>query len=209
MDGVQLQDRLSRGMGVAARVFGVEYDLMRPSGPTRPVGVERRVLRLPAAFDGGDPGYRRAPGYERALRGTFDTAYTQPGDYLVGPRGVLFIVVQPPLKAPLCVLSNTVVDVLRPAGAASVGLNPYAGVGLDGFLPVRSGWPALLLPAGAGRPGALPGDGALGTHAVLLPLGPGVRGSDIVVDAEGRRYVCGSVEHTELGFRVMARLVGA
>ncbi len=209
MDGLQLQDRLSRGMGAAARAFGVEYDLMRPRGPERPVAVERRLVRLPAAFDGGDPGYRRAAGYERALRGTFDTAYSAPGDYLVGPRGVLFVAMQPALKSPLCVLTNTVVDVLRPAGASSLGLNPYAGVGLDGFEAVRTGWPASLLASGGGRGGSLPGDGAGGTHVLLLPPGPVVRTSDVVMDAGRRRYVTGSVEHSEFGWRVMVRMVGA
>ena len=72
MDGTLLQDRLSRGMGAAARVFGLPYDAYRPVGadPLRPEG---RFLRLPAAFDGGDPGYRRPAGYERALRATLDS----------------------------------------------------------------------------------------------------------------------------------------
>ncbi len=72
MDGALLADRLSRGMGAAARVFGEAYDAYRPCGATDPLRAEGRFLRLPAAFDGGDPGFRRPAGYERALRGTFD-----------------------------------------------------------------------------------------------------------------------------------------
>ena len=97
MDGALLQDRLSRGMGAAARAFGMPNDLFRPRGTDNPVKPEKAVLRLAAAFDGGDPGYRRPRGYDRALRGTFDADFTQVGDYLVGPRGVLFIVALPPL----------------------------------------------------------------------------------------------------------------
>ncbi len=59
MDGATLADRLSRGMGAAARVFGTPYDAFRQRGADdpscNPLAPERRFLRLPAAFDGGDP----------------------------------------------------------------------------------------------------------------------------------------------------------
>ncbi len=208
MDGVLLQDRLARGMGAAARVMGEAYDLMRPRGAVDPVLAERRVLRLSAVFDGGDPGYRRARGYERALRGMFDTAYVAVGDYLVGSRGVLFVAALPPLARPLCVLTNATLEALRPMGPGVAGLNPYGGVGTLGFEAVFSGWPGQVM-ASSGQGGMLPGDGVLADHSVLLPVGvPLLRRSDVLVDGLGRRFVVGAVEQSELGFRVSARLGG-
>ena len=210
MDGATLADRLSRGMGAAARVFGTSYDAFRPRGDEDPLRPELRFLRLPVALDGGDPGYRRPAGYERALRGTFDSAYLRVGDLLWGARGVLFVAMLPPLGRPLCVLTNAVVRGARPAGQANVGLNPYGGVLAAGMLPVLAGWPAQLLPGGGGRPGGLPGDGELGGVGLLLPLGaPALQGSDVVTDDTGRRFVAGAVALTELGWRVSLRHVGA
>ena len=189
MDHATLQDRLSRGMGAAARVFGAEYDLHRPEGPGNPVRLGTRVLRLHAAFDGGDPGYRRPPGFERGLRGTFDAAYVRAGDYLVGPRGTLFVAALPPLGRPLCVLCNGVLDLVRPGGPGVPGLNGYGGAGPD--LPVLRGWPALLLPAGA-----------------LLPAGPAeVRVGDWL-HAPGLRMRVERAERSEFGWRIAAVRVG-
>lgn len=192
MDSVLLQDRLSRGMGAAARVFGSEHDLYRPAGPGDPLDPAHRVLRLHAAFDGGDPGYRRPRGYDRAFRGTFDSAYVQAGDYLRGPQGVWFVAMLPPLHRPLCVLTTAVLDVLRPYGPDVPGLNEYGGVGAIGFDTLLSGWPAQL----AGE-------------EVLLPPGPAaMRAGDVLRDADGRHYSVTAAERSALGWRLSARLVG-
>ncbi len=210
MDGATLADRLSRGMGAAARVFGTPYEAFRPRGASDPLRPELRFLRLPAAFDGGDPGFRRPHGYERGLRGAFDSAYLRVGDLLQGAQGVLFVAMLPPLNRPLCVLTNAVVRGRRLAGPGNVGLNPYGGVLAEHMAPVLSGWPGQLLPGGGGRPGVLPGDGGLGEFDLLLPLAaPGLRGSDIVTDDFGRRFVVGAVALSELGWRVALRHVGA
>ncbi len=208
MDGASLADRLSRGMGAAARVFGEAYDAYRPRGADDPLRAEGRFLRLPAAFDGGDPGFRRPSGYERALRGTFDSAYLRVGDLLRGPRGVLFVALLPPLNRPLCVLANATVSVVRPAGPAVAGLGGYGGA--DDPVPVLQGWPAQVLAAGAGRPFGLPEDGGLGGFHVLLPLGaPAVRTGDHLRDDAGRGFMVGGAELSELGWRLHVRQVGA
>ncbi len=208
MDGALLADRLSRGMGAAARVFGEAYDAYRPCGATDPLRAEGRFLRLPAAFDGGDPGFRRPAGYERALRGTFDGVYLRVGDLLQGPRGTLFVAMLPPLNRPLCVLANATVSVVRPAGPGGAGLGGYGGA--DAPVPVMDGWPAQVLAgSGGGRGFGLPEDGALAGFHVLLPLGaPTVRTGDALRDDAGRGYVVGAVELSELGWRLQARQVG-
>lgn len=209
MDGVELQDRFSRGMGAAARALGMPHDLFRPHGTDQPLAGERRVLRLWAAFDLGDPGYRRPRGYERALRGTFDGDCTAVGDYLQGPRGVLFIAMLPPLQRPLCVVTNVVVDVLRPAGAEFAGLNDYGGVREPRLRPVLQAWPAELTASGGGAPGHLPDDAGLGGWSLLLPPTPApILGSDLVQDGTGRRFLVRSAELTELGWRLQVRQTG-
>lgn len=210
MDAETLSDRVSRGMGVAARVFGTPYDAFRPRGASDPLRPELRFLRLPAAFDGGNPGYRRPPGYDRGLRGIFDGAYLQVGDLLRGARGVLFVALLPPLDRPLCVLTNALVRASREAGPAEVGLAEYGGVVASRMRPVLSGWPGQLLPGGGGRPGGLPGDGGLAEFSLLLPLGaPALRGSDVVTDDTGRRFTVGVAALSELGWRVSMRQAGA
>jgi len=208
MDGALLADRLSRGMGAAARAFGEAYDAFRPLGTVDPLRVEGRFLRLPAVLDGGDPGFRRPTGYERALRGTFDVAYLRVGDLLQGPRGVLFVVMLPPLNRPLCVLANAVAGVVRPSGPGLAGLGGYGGA--DAPELVMDGWPAQILAAGAGRGFGLPEDGGLGGFHVLLPLGaPAARTGDHLRDGAGRGFVVGGVELSELGWRLHVRQVGA
>ncbi len=209
MNGAGLQDRFSRGMGAAARVFGMPHDLFRPRGTGDPVAAELRVMRLPAAFDGGDPGYRRPRGYERSLRGMFDADVTEVGDYLVGPRGVLFIVARPALLRPLCVLTNAVVSVLRPAGAEEPGLNGYGGVREPRLRTVLVSWPAEVLVAGDGASGVVPDDGGHSRWSVVLPASaPGVHVSDLVQDATGRRFLVRTAEWSELGWRLSVRRAG-
>jgi hypothetical protein len=209
MDGAQLQDRFSRGLGAAARVLGMPHDLYRPCGSGAPMAAERRVLRLFAAFDLGDPGYTRPRGYERAFRGTFDSDCTAVGDYLRGPRGILFIAMLPPLQRPLCVLTNNVVDVLRAAGPEMPGLNGYGGIREGRLRPVLEGWPASVLSGGGGAPGGLPDDGGLSGWSMLLPPTDAViMGSDLVRDGAGRRFIVRSAERSELGWRLSVREAG-
>ena len=206
MNGALLQDRFSRGLGAAARSLGMPHDVYRPNGCEPPLVPEKRVLRMWAAFDRGDPGYRRPRGFERALRGTFDVDCTQVGDYLRGPEGVLFIVLLPPLQRPLCVLANDVVDVLRPDGADVPGLNGYGGVQDTRLRTVLGGWPAEVMGGGGGASGLLPDDGGQAGWSVLLPPTPvPIVGSDLLRDQSGRRYVVRTAERSELGWRLSVR----
>ena len=206
MDVGRLQDRISRGMGSAARVIGEEYDLFRPAGIVGPLAPANRIMRLPVALDGGYPGYRRPRGYERSVRGTFDSVAVRVGDYLQGPRGVLFVAALPPLLRPLCVLTNVVVDVVRAGGQASAGLNGYGGAVEEVIETVLGGWPAQMLTEGSGKPGALPVDGGQTGWSVALPPTPAaIMTSDLLQDPSGRRYVVRAAEQSELGWRLSVR----
>ena len=209
MNGIRLQDRLSWGMGAAARVIGLPHDLFRPKGTADPLASERLVMRLPAAFDGGGVGYARPPGYGRALRGVFDADCTEVGDYLVGPRGVLFIAGKPALLRPLCVLTNAVVSVSRAEGAGLPGLNGYGGVRAAAMRVVLSRWPAEVSGGGDGGGGAIADDGGRSRWTVLLPLtGVAVEASDLIEDGAGARYVVRTAERSEFGWRLSVRRAG-
>jgi hypothetical protein len=206
MDAERLQDRLSRGMGSAARVIGEDYDLFRPRGAARPLAPENRIMRLPVILDGGDPGYRRPRGYDRALRATFDSIAVRVGDYLRGPRGVLFVTALPPMLFPLCILTNATVDVLRAGAPSTAGLNAYGGVVEDVLETLLAGWPAQIFAEASGRPGVLPADGGQTGWSVVLPPTPvPIATSDVLQDGAGRLYLVRAAEESEMGWRVSVR----
>lgn len=171
----------------------------------------QRVLRLDAVLDGGDPGYRRPRGYERALRGTFDADCTRVGDYMVGPRGVLFIASLQPLAHPLCVLTNAVLHVLRPQGPGVQGLTSYGGVREPELATILAGWPGQVLGTAAASGGELPDDAGPSRWSVLLPPTPvPLRDSDLLRDeTTNRRFLVVLAERSELGWRLDARSLGA
>jgi hypothetical protein len=207
MHQLRLQDRISRGFGAAARHIGAPYDAYRSAGATDPLASANRYLRLPAAFDAEDPSFQRPSGYGRATWfGIFDGAYTQPGDYLRGPAGTFFVAAQQALLPSLCVLTNRVVSLFRPAGPTTPGMNGYGGVLLAAATPLLTGWPASILTAGSGTAGNLPGDASIPSWTVLLPETPvALRAADLIRDDLGRTYVVGTAESTALGWRILVK----
>lgn len=206
MDAMTLQDRISRGLGVAARRIGSPHEVFRPSGPLAPLTRDKRLVRLHASFSAEDARFDKPAAYGRAVWwGVFDAAYTQPGDYLVGAHGTFFVAAQQPLLPVLCVQANRTVSVGRP-GAPSGGVGGYGGVQPAATAPLLLGWPASVLGVAAGTAGVLPGDGGLGTVTVLLPSLPvALRTGDLIEDDLGRTLVAGLVEETALGWRLVAR----
>ena len=216
MDPSTLQDRISRGMGSAARAAGFFYDAYRPGDADEPLAPENRFLRLPAMFNARNPRFGQASSYGRPCWfGVFDSAYTRPGDYLAGPGGTFFIAAQEHLLPPLCVLTNATLRVSRPAAADTPGLHGYGGGTTAGArTALLAGWPASLLASGGGGTAVLPSDGRPGGWAVLLPPGlPSgtreVRTSDVLTDERNRSFVVNTAEHTALGYRITATLADA
>lgn len=196
-------------MGSAAQVLGDTYDVFRPHGISDPLAPGNSIMRLPIILDGGDPGYRRPRGYERALRATFDAVNVAVGDYLRGGRGVLFVAALPLMLRPLVVLTTAVLDVLRPGAAPMSGLNPYGGLNEASVQPVLLGWPGQMVVESPSRNGTLPGDGGLADFSVLLPRTPVlIEGADLLQDEKGRRYVVRAAEATEMGWRLLVRQAG-
>lgn len=212
--GVRRQDTISRGLGSAARAIGLTTDALRPSGYASPVAQANRFLRLPTAFADIRGRFARPIGYGEALRyGIFDTAYTRPGDYLVRADATWFIAGQPHLLPALCVLTNRVVDILRPSAPAGQGIAGYSGVDRDALAAVLSAWPASVLgAAGGGRDEAdLQAGSQVPVWTVLLPAIKGrvILPADLVRDDLGRVASVSGAELTELGWRITARQVTA
>ena len=214
MDQASIQDRISRGLGIAARSLGARADAYRPRGPDDPLDTQNRFLRLPAAFSAPDGNFRKPSGYGAALwHGVFDSIYTRPGDYLVQGGQTWFVAAQQPLLPALCVQTNRVVSFARPAAPGNVGANSYGGVQLTTATPLLTGWPASVLGfAGSGTPDAnLPGDASVPYWTVLLPgaisLSAGVilRPADLMTDELGRTATVSAAELTDLGWRLTVK----
>ena len=211
-----IPDAIRRGLGAAARAVGAWCDLYRPQGPDMPMSGANRRLRLPATF-ANPAGFSKPVGYGDALwEGYFDAGYSCHGDYLAGPDGVFFIAAQPRLGPVLCVRTNRLLSLSRPAAPQAPGVNRYVGVRPDTAAALLTDWPASVLAAGLGGRGPLPADapgvhGGAGGWAVLLPslrvggapmlLLPG----DLVHDDIGRTGVIATAELTHLGWRLHVR----
>ena len=204
----QIRDRISRGLGTAARHIGDPFDAYRTTRSDRPLAPQNRYLRLSASFSNHDYTYKRPTLFGQASwAGIFDTAYTRPGDYLAGPSGTYFIAAQQPLLPALCILTTNTVEITRPAAPAAPGIAAYGGFLATTAKPIITGWPASILSAGTtGSSGALPGDGATSIWTILLPpTSASLRSADIITDDLGRAFVIGSAELTSLGWRLLAK----
>ena len=212
MDAARLIDRVARGMGQAALHLGELYEAFRPRSPINAVSPANRLLCLNAAFHSEDKDWNRSARYDQPIWfGVFDTAYTQPGDYLQGPGGIFVAAAQPPLLPTVCVLTNRVVSFTRADGAREPGGNGYGGVQQREETLLLKSWPASVLMASAGGrgAGALPGEPGPASWIVRLPALQGQRSAelrqdDLMTDETGTRAVVSAVERTELGWRLTA-----
>ena len=199
MDGVRLADRLAYGAGCAARRAGFLHDAYRIDGPVNPVDPARRFLRLCVAFVLQGGAVRAPAGFAVPYRQAWaDWSYLRAGDYLAGPEGVAFIATIEPPKPMLVVMTNAVVDLVRPAKPVLAGLNQYGAVTPGTETVLLAGFPASLLAGGVGdrtRVG-LPDDIRVPGFITMLPVVAEVvpQVADLVLDEHGRKYVVTAVE---------------
>ena len=207
MDGPKLQDRISRGMGVAARKLGIPFIIYRPTGSVNPISSRNRIIRLFASFNAQDETYRRVSGYGQALWwGVYDSSYSQPGDYLVGKTQTFFVSAQRPILPVQCVLTNRIVDVVRTSMPVTGG---YAGIVDAQVVPILAGWPASLLATNPRTNGSST-ETRFGQWTLLLPRLPlALEVGDVVTDDLHRSYVIGAAEQSDLGWRINVRQVAA
>jgi hypothetical protein len=207
MDFDRIDDMIQRGRGRAAIAVGEWHDLHRPKTPVSPLQGGSTIMRMQALFT---PSEGRAASYGHPLfEGAFDAAYTQPGDYLVGPTYTWFIASQAPLLPVVCVKATRTVNVGRPGVTDGVGLGTYGGLQRQLATPVLQNWPASVVSHGFGMDRVdLPGDAKLGGWIVLLPVLPCnvmLRTGDLVTDDLGRAGVVSWAELSDLGWRLFVR----
>ena len=203
MNGALLQDKISRGMGTAARRIGAAYTVYRPSGCGDPLAASHQVIRLQAAFSPGDAGFSANAGYGGLLwAGVFDSAYTIAGDYLVGTNSTFFIAAQRPLLSVQCVLTNAVLTISRPVRPVQGG---YSGMVREAAQVIICGWPGRVQAERAIVHGAPP-ESRFGNWLGLLPVLPQTpQVADIVSDNMGRTFSVAATELSDLGWRVLMR----
>jgi hypothetical protein len=208
MDGTALQDKISKGMGVAARKLGTPFIVYRPDGATNPLSSRNRVIKLCASFNAEDERFRSVAGFGRPIWwGMFDASYTRPGDYLVGASGTYFICAQRPLLPVQCVLTNHVVQILRPATPVSGG---YSGFCVATATHIIAGFPAALIEEGARVADGGARSQKFGGWSLLLPnLPASPQVGDVVTDDASMHYVVGAAEQSALGWRLMVRQIAA
>ncbi len=196
---MKLADRLAYGAGCAARRVGFLHDAYRTDQPEAPMDLTNRFLRLCVAYvlPGGSvagPGGFGVP-FRQAWA---DWGYLQEGDYLAGPEGIAFVAaIEPPMPM-LVVMTNTVLDLVRPGAPVLAGLNQYGSVTPATETVLIKGFPASVLVGGIGdrtRAG-LPDDTRVPGFVALLPIVQNVEPhvADLALDTQGRKYVVTAVE---------------
>lgn len=208
MDGSALADKISRGMGCAARRIGSQYVALRPVASANPLSSRNRIIKLYAAFNAQDGRFAGVKAYGNPVWwGVFDSSYTKPGDYLVGAR-TYFVAAQMPLLPVQCILTNRIVTIARPMVVQQGG---YSGLVMETAQDVLAAWPASLLSLSARVSGNLP-ETRFGTWSVLLPPLPGAvmrpQAADVLTDDLGRNFVIAAAEESDLGWRLTVREVG-
>ena len=208
MDGWTLQNRISKGMGVAARRSGTPFTIYRPCGAIQPLAAQNRVLQLYAAFYPGNSGGKGGADYGRPLwRGVYDAFYTQAGDYLVSRDNTYFVASQQVGLPVQCVRTNRVVSLVRPTPATQGGYSGFYATPGD---TVLAEWPASLLADGGRADEVKVGETRLGVWTLLLPTLPVCpQTADVVSDDAGGVYAVGSAEESVLGWRLAVRQLGA
>lgn len=203
-----LQDRISRGLGTAARALGQPTDAFRPRGPHHPLAMENRYLRLFAHFMPGRAAISSASSSGGATwQGFFDSAYTKVGDYLVQGGETFFIAAQPHLGNVVCVQTNRTLSIHRRTTPEEIGGAAYEAEVPTPPPSILTEWPAHVVSAGNGsNSGArLPDDLPTGQWRVQLPILPNtiLRAGNIVTDDLGRHGTVTSFEQTAIGWRLL------
>ena len=201
MDIRRLQDRISQGMGLAARKYGAPFALYRPTGANQPLGAHNKILDILVALRpvGRWTGNSRGTAIWDA---TLDSSYTAEGDYLAGDQGTFFIATQRPALPVTCVLTNCRLTMIRPSFATQGG---YSGLYSTGGTAVIRDWPAHS--TGVPNVEAIDRETPLvATETLWLPRLPTpVCIGDVVTGGSGASAVVVNAEQTAMGWRVTAR----
>ena len=207
MNAQGLANRITKGMGVAARRAGSLVSVFRPTTVLQPLSGKNRIIDLFAAFLPGSAGSGLASYGSGLWRGIYDASYTQAGDFLVGDKETYFVASQKPGLPVQCVLTNRIVSIVRPMPALQGSYSGFFAVSGESVLV---GCPASLLAGNPHSSGGKIDQTLFGDWTLLLPpmmANPQI--ADVVSDDLGAVYVVSGAESGVLGWRLTVRQVGA
>lgn len=212
MDGATIQQRVWRGYAIAGAKIGTPFDLYRPTSATIGPLTGTKVTTLSASFNAEDMTYQRPNKYgSPRWFGLFDASQTQVGDYLTNGSSTYFIAGMQPLLPVLCVECSRVVSIARTQQNFGFGALGYSGNVLATETQIVTSWPASILEQTRGNATLqdLPSDGNAPYWRLLMPAPAGVvlQGGDMLSDDIDRRYVIGSAELTDLGWRMVVKQI--
>ena len=203
----KLQDKLSKGLGVAARKLGAPTIVYRPVDCSQPLAEVHRVAKISAAFEPEDRLVNSKGVVSPIWRGIFDTYYTRPADYLVSSSNIYFISSQTFGQMVVCILTNRVISVSRPTFTPPGGYSGSTRAECDNILV---NWPANVTELVGSASGQQVGRQNFGTRVVLLPTLPtALRVADVITDDLGSTYNVEAAEQNALGWRLLVRQIGA
>ncbi len=216
MDAARLQAVLNKGYGIAASRIAHDFTLYRPASATSVIAPDNIVATVKASMAafGANFSFDRPDSHKEHYNNIlFDPTQARIGDYLVNASlGTWFIGNLEPIKPPLGIRCDQVVNVLR-AGSADAcgtpGLVGYGGITAANEVTLLQGWPAALSEVGArGGQGTLnlPLSAGASVVEVMMPAFPGViiYATDIVTDNLGRRFTIKGAELSVFGWKIMA-----
>lgn len=198
--------KTAAGWGKVALYLGVTCQQYRPAGTSEVITPGNLVGPLAAFFSPSEPSQEQPQWI-----GQFDFSGSLPGDYLVTPSGVsYFIGTQQPFLPIICVQTNSIVSLVRPAGISGILGSGYSGVVISSDNTLLESWPASLLAAGKAKQGELPDDEGLGVWVLLLPALPVTPAvADLVTDGLRRCFVVTAAEVTSLGWQLHVKQVSS
>ena len=215
IDGFTIQNRVNKGLRIAASRVGFPFDVFRPGDAMAPLDPLYRMATIKAAFDASTSyAFTKPNGYGQAVWGMLaDPDKIAVGDYLTSDaQGTFFVAAMQPLLPLMAVGCNDTISLLRVTAPQAFGAVDYRVDVVAQERPVFAGWPVSMLRVGTGRRNGdgIPGEEPNAEFSVLLPIMPGVpapRAGDVAVNAAGARLSLMYVEASDLGFRMTARLL--
>jgi hypothetical protein len=202
----QIQAKVWKGYGQAAKRLGVAYQFYRPAGSFPGAAV----TSLPVSLNAEDMKYGKPNKYGKATwYALVDATLLRTGDYFVGPQGTFFIVALQPLLPILVVECNRIASLSSVAADNSVGAQGYSGMTDANEAAYATGVPCSILQGTKGEKGdvGLPADTRTPWWNVLMPASVGaVNYGDLIIDDLNRRYIVSSAELTDMGYRLTAML---
>jgi hypothetical protein len=197
MNRAELLAKVAAGNAHVAGRVGVVCAVYRPNGVSAPIVSANLIESLPVYLEPAEKLQERPEWI-----GTFDFGSTLRGDYVVAVDGTTyFIGAQTGLAPVVCVQTNAILGMMRPAAVSNFGADGYSGV-IDSLMEsLISDWPASLVASGRAKDGEAIDNMGLAAWEIMLPALPVIPlVADLVTDDLGRIFVVTAAERTSLGW---------